>query len=868
MAPVNGPSAIPVINLPLQLTSFIGREREIAEVKRMLATTRLLMLTGSGGCGKTRLALQVADGLPDEFPDGVWLIDLAPLADPSLVPQTVASVFDLHESGETPLLNILQNYFHSKNLLWVLDNCEHLIRACAELCDTMLHACPDMKILATSREALNIAGETSFRVPSLALPDLQQSRSLEVLSQCESVRLFVARAGAARSDFQLTDSNVRLIAQICQRLDGMPLAIELAAARVNSFSIEEIAARLDDRFRLLSSGSRTTLPRYQTLRASIEWSYDLLSATERVLLQRLAVFAGGFTVEAVETVCVEERKDEILEVLSRLVQKSLVVVRLDDKPRYRLLETIRQYAHEKLAESGEGDAVRDRHLHYFMNFAEAIAPKLHGPEQMQTLDRFDSELDNLRAALEWSLGEGRVEQGLRLAAALMWFWERRGYFSEGRGRMESLLNQPEAAPKTLIRANGLVAASLMASSLAAVWVGGSKASRPYLEEAITIAREHGQAGKRLCALALSFLSNNVNIDDPVLAQSQYDEAWTIVQEIHEPWISALLLHQRAHWYQKQNDYRAAGKTFEDSMKLFRSMDDKRWAAILLNDIASVIYPRQGNYAGARLTLEENLSYFREIRDRMHICFTLGHLGGVVRVEGNHDLAKEYYSEELEIARELGSKLLISSAATNLGFCAVRDDELDSARSFLTQGLGLAQALDEKARTFAPLVGFAFLAVAEKQARRAVQIFGAVDNLLKGRSVGNLASEADYNQSLAIARKQLDEAAFNAAWNEGRAMTLEQAIEFVLAEPNREHGAKALPQTMKDKFGGLTPREREIAVLIAQGKSNPEIAAALVVSERTVTTHVSNILSKLEFTSRTQIASWATAKRLAKSETKT
>jgi predicted ATPase len=773
-------------NLPLQLTSFIGRECEIAEVKRLLCTTRLLMLIGSGGCGKTRLALQVAADLRDEFPDGVWLVDLAPLSDPSLVPQTVASIFELHESGETPLTNILQNFLHAKDLLWVLDNCEHLIQACADLCDVLLRACPNLKILATSREALNIAGETSIRVPSLALPDPQQLPPLEILSQYEALRLFLARANAARSDFQFTEANARLVAQICQRLDGMPLAIELAAARVNSISVEEIAARLDDRFRLLSSGSRTTLPRYQTLRASIDWSYDLLSDGERVLLRRLAVFARGFTLQAAESVCAEEHQSDVLDVLARLVQKSLVVIKLDDKPRYRLLETIRQYARERLAESTDEDAIRDRHLDYFMNFAEAVAPKLHGPEQMQWLDRLDSEHDNIRAALEWSLSEGRVEKGLRLAGALAWFWERRGYWSEGRERVERLLNQPEAAAKTLNRANGLFAASVLASSLGSAWIAGSKASRPYLEEAIAIAREHGQAGKRLCALALTFLSNILHADNPALAQSQYDDAWATAQELGDQWISALLLHQRAHWFERQKDDKAARNAFEDSMRLFRSVGDRRWEAILFSDIAELSFI-QGDTVDARRRLEQNLPFFRETKDRQHICFTLGRLGEIARAEGNYELAKKYSSEGLEIARELGGKMQIASASVNLGFVAVYDGELNSARSLFVESLARARELDSKPGVAFALLGFASAAATEKQARRAVHLLAVVDTLLEGGDKGSLdpADEAEYKRNLALARAQLDEAVFNAAWAEGQKMTVEQAVELALKEVGSE-----------------------------------------------------------------------------------
>jgi len=862
-----GEMRTPRHNLPLQLTSFIGREREMAEVKRLLSSTRLLSLTGSGGCGKTRLAMQAAASQLEDFPDGIWLADLAPLFDPALIPQAVASIFDLYQVSDTPIITLLLNFLQSKNLLLILDNCEHLIQGCAELCNELLRACPNLEILATSREALNTAGETAFYVPPLSMPDPQKSASIQDLKQYESVLLFIERANAANPNLQSNDANAPAIAQICVRLDGMPLAIELAAARVNSISVEEIAARLDDRFRLLMAGSRTALPRHRTLRALIDWSYDLLSDPERILLWRLAVFAGGFTLEAAESVCAEGNKNEILDLLSSLVQKSLVLLQLDDQPRYRLLETIRQYASEKLVESGEEYAARDFHLDYLMKFAEATTPKLHGPEQMQALDRLDDELDNVRAALEWSVREGRAEKGLRLAAALAWFWERRGYWSEGRARLERLLNQPEAAPGTLIRAHGLVAAGLLANSLAAAWVGGGKASHPYLKEAITIAREHGQAGKPLCALALIFLSNSVYADDPILAQSQCDDAWATLQELNEPWISALLIHQRAHWYENQHDYQAARKAFEDSMMLFHSVGDRRWEAILFSDLGE-LSSIQGDNVDARRRLEINLSYFRQTKDRQHICFSLLRLAYIARTEGNYALVKEYAVEGLGLARELGSKLQINSLTEDLGFVALHDGEVEAGRSFFVECLATAQALNIKARVATALLGYASIAVVEKQVRRAVKLFAVVDTLLEGK-IGP-GDGREYNKYLTIAREQLAEATFDQAWAEGRAMAFEQAIEFAFAEPepDRTRLATISQQTMKEKFGGLTSREREVAVLIAQGKSNPEIAKALVVSERTVTTHVTNILSKLRFTSRTQIASWATEKRLTQSETKT
>jgi predicted ATPase/DNA-binding SARP family transcriptional activator len=363
-------------NVPVPLTSFVGRQLEMAEVKRLLETTRLLTLTGAGGCGKTRLAIQIATDLAhaNRFKNGVWWVDLAALSNPALVPQTVANVFDLRESPQAPLIAILINYFRAKELLLVLDNCEHLIEACARLTETLLSACPQLRILMTSREALNIAGETTYRVPSLSLPDPQRLSPLPALTQYEAVRLFIERAVAVQPAFSVTNANAPAVAQICQHLDGIPLAIELAAARIRALSPDQIAARLDDRFNLLTGGSRTALPRHQTLRAAMDWSYDLLSESERVLLQRLSVFAGGWTLEAAEAVCAEENAS-LLDVLTSLIDKSLVVVEEKDvEMRYRLLEMIRQYTHEKLHESGESQAVRDRHLEYFLSLAEEGEP--------------------------------------------------------------------------------------------------------------------------------------------------------------------------------------------------------------------------------------------------------------------------------------------------------------------------------------------------------------------------------------------------------------------------------------------------------------------------------------------------------------
>ncbi len=420
-------------NLPIQLTSFIGRERELAELKPLLLTAHLLTLTGPGGTGKTRLALWLAADALESFADGVWLVELAPLADPGLVPQTVAATLGLRDQPGRAVLEVLLDYLRSKSVLLVLDNCEHLIAACAQLAETLLRAVPGLRILASSREALGVAGETAYRVPSLALPEPEVPR-LDALIGNDCVRLFVERAAAAHPAFHLTAANAPAITQISRRLDGIPLALELAAARTSVFPPDQIAARLDDRFRLLTGGSRTALPRHQTLLALIEWSHNLLTETERVLLRRLSVFAGGWSLEAAQAVCGEGLGEDVLDTLAHLADKSLLDVEAPIEAvegRYHLLETIRQFARDRLLASGEVERTRDRHLEHFIQFAEETEPRLRRAEQLEWLERMDREHDNLRAALAWALERDMSAHALRLAGALTYYWELRGYWNEG-----------------------------------------------------------------------------------------------------------------------------------------------------------------------------------------------------------------------------------------------------------------------------------------------------------------------------------------------------------------------------------------------------------------------------------------------------
>ncbi|HSG45359.1 MAG TPA: adenylate/guanylate cyclase domain-containing protein, partial [Anaerolineales bacterium] len=444
-------------NLPVHLTSFIGRESEIDEVKDKLKEHRLVTLTGSGGTGKTRLSLQVAAEVIEKFDHGIWFVELAPLTDPDLIPQTILSAIGIREQeGKTPL-DLLKEYLSEKRTLIVLDNCEHLISASAQVVNELLRAAPRVKVLTSSREALGVRGEVSYPVPSLTLPNLNHLPAIEGLSQYEAVRLFIDRALLVAPHFEVDKDNAPYIAQICHRLDGIPLAIELAAARAKVLSVDQISKRLDDRFRLLTGGARTALPRQQTLRALIDWSYDLLEENERLLLCRLSVFMGDWTLEAAEEVCEGDGIDsyDVLDLLSQLVNKSLVVVNEKSKSgetRYRMLETIRQYARDKLLETGGGDAVRDKHLAYFVKLTEQAEPELYRANQVFWINKLDDELDNIRAAVKMAIATD-AKSGLKILNYIPPFLGSRGLMREVEAWLTKLLSLYDNADA--VRAHGL-----------------------------------------------------------------------------------------------------------------------------------------------------------------------------------------------------------------------------------------------------------------------------------------------------------------------------------------------------------------------------------------------------------------------------
>ncbi|HEY0338586.1 MAG TPA: tetratricopeptide repeat protein, partial [Burkholderiales bacterium] len=566
-------------NLPQQVSSFVGRERVLADIRNQLGNTRLLTLFGAGGLGKTRLSLQVAAEMLDDFPDGVWFVDLAPMTDERLVPQAAASVLGVKEEAGRPVLEALVKYVSDRELLLILDNCEHLLHACAELASQLLRSGRRLKILASSRQPLHVAAETTYHVPSLSVPEPQATVTTQALAQYEAVRLFVDRARAAQPSFQITDGNSKAVVDICHRLDGIPLALELAAARARALSVTEIAARLNDRFRLLTTGDRTALPRQQTLRASIDWSYALLTDEERALLRRLAVFAGGWTLHAAEAIGAAGAvaKADVLDLLTNLVEKSLVKSDAGGD-RYRLLETVRQYAQERLDESGERDLAYNNHLRFYLEFAERAWPELVGPNQGRWLKELDLERDNILAA--HALCEHAncdAELGLRLASSVKRYWLNRGLLGLGHRVTVEALSRPGASERTAVRCRALFDAGQLGS-----FMGQYGEAQQYLEESLSIAREIGD--QRRIAMVLQPLGIvHHGQGNMSTARGYFEEALALAQGLGNKREIAAALNALAQLHRVQGEPDMAEPLYENAVALAHELGDRESIAIgLLN----------------------------------------------------------------------------------------------------------------------------------------------------------------------------------------------------------------------------------------------------------------------------------------------
>jgi non-specific serine/threonine protein kinase len=762
-------------NLPQALTSFIGREREIAEIKRLLPDTRLLTLTGTGGIGKTRLAVQAAAEVADAYRDGVRFVDLAPLTDPTLVPSALALVLGVKEAADQPLLRTLCEHLRSKEMLLVLDNCEHLLGAGADLADALLRDTARVSIVATSRESLHVAAERIFPLDVLPLPDPKAAATS--IARSDAVQLFVDRARQHRPRFDLLGPRARAVAEICVRLDGLPLALELAAARVAVLPVEEIVRLLDQRFRLLTRGRGDELPRQRTLRAMIDWSHELLDLTEQQLFARLSVFAGGWTIAAAEAVGAggSIAKDDVVYLLIALIEKSLVVAN-EDGDRYRMLETVREYARERLTESDSAEAVRDRHRDYFLALAEEAKPKLSGADQAEWLQRLEIEHDNLRSAIERSLAQAGSEKGLRLCSALQQLWITRGHFSEGRQWCALALDRAQSETLTVERAMVLNTSGTLAH-----YLGDDASSRSLHEESLAIMRKLGD--RRGIGNALHSLGN-VALDkcEFTSAQALYEESLAIRRELDDRVGIAHLLHNLGLVAYDQGDYPAARSMYDEALAMQRKLGDKGGISFALHNLAMVASV-QGDAAFARSLYEESLAIKRELGDARGIANTLNNLGMSADQQGDHAGARALYEESLAIKRELGDRRGTANTLNNLGMAALELGDLAAARARNEESLEIRCELMDRWGITNSLEGLAAVIAVSGTPQRAARLWGAAEQLRKENGSPRPPNEQPaYDRHVAAARTGSgDAAAFDRAWQEGLVLTPEQAIELALAK---------------------------------------------------------------------------------------
>jgi predicted ATPase/transcriptional regulator with XRE-family HTH domain len=722
-------------NLHTPLTSFVGRELEIAEVDRLLGATRLLTLTGAGGVGKTRLALQVGVALRAAFADGVWLVELAALADPAFVPQAVALALGLTSGSARPIDTVLADYLRDKHLLLILDNCEHLLVACARLAEFILREAPQVRILTTSRESLGVLSATTWHVPSLSLPDrLPETNTpplIEQLRESEAVRLFVDRAKTAKADFVLTSRNARAVAQICCRLDGMPLAIELAATRLRVMAVQEIAARLDDRFKLLTSGNSTALPRHQTLRAMIDWSYDLLADQQRALLRRLSVFAGGWALEAVEWM---GTADEALDLLTHLVNKSLVVVEEhDNTTRYRLLETIGAYAREKLVQATEEHHARAQHLDYYIHLVEQAAPHLTSRHRKIWNERLELEHDNLRAGLEWATRHA-MPAALDLIARLWFFWFWNGYWSEGTAWADRVL-PATVGEQTRERAWALIGAANLAGR------SGDYARQDiWLAEGVALA----QALDEKEALAWARITMSI-------LTAEYAQARALLEE-------SIALARAA-----KNDWLVADALF------------------MIGDRAR----NHGDLDRATTVYTESLSLFHTVGDPLMIAWPRGNLGRLALQRGDYAQAQAAFEESVELCRQMGNKPGTADWLIQLATVALYRSDYTQVRSALVECLRLCREIGNAEAVADCLVIAAGLAEANRNWERAATLLAMADSILERYNLlhrmVDSSSYTEYTRRVAAVRVRLSEHSFATAWAAGRAMESGRAIQYALAD---------------------------------------------------------------------------------------
>jgi predicted ATPase/class 3 adenylate cyclase/DNA-binding CsgD family transcriptional regulator len=902
--PLRVSTAVVSTRLPVQLTSFVGRDAQLTQLRELLAQNRVVTLTGAGGVGKTRLAIQVAAGMAGEFSDGVWYVDLAPITDPELVAVTVARALGLPDQPGRSTMDTLLRFVRDRQMLVVLDNCEHLLDASAELVVALLSGAPRLTLLATSREAIGVAGEVSWRVPSLSLAD-------------DAIELFTDRARHARPDFTLTDSNAAVVGEICARLDGVPLAIELAAARVRALSLTEILDSLHDRFRLLTGGARTAVRRQQTLRASVDWSHALLTEPERVLFRRLAVFLGGFDLAAAQAVAGagDVQRYQVLDQLTLLVDKSLVVA--DDsgeRTRYRLLETVRQYALEKLGESGEADAVRTRHRDHYTSMA-AVLDAPAGSNYEQRIEQANIEIDNLRAAFGWSRENSDTELALVLASSLQPLWEARGRIQEGRTWFDTALadldaQHPGVAPAVRARAladkavldtwvgaaastdqahqalaiardvddPALLARTLVACGFTAVASYDVEAARAYFTEAIGLARALDDRWK--LSQILGWQAQGAHVaGDPIAGRAASEEGRDLADAIGDRFNSRVCRFCLGSAQMRSGDLAGAVTQFGEVAAEAQAAHDEIWRVTSLAG-QSLALARQGEAAAARAAAEAALEGGAELGGRWaaigHAAAGVAALaagdraavheareaarqdmivvtGGAAAVQRLWNAEAALADRDLAAARRWADEAVTTTtgswlmwALTTRARAAIAQGEPDQADRDAHDALTIAASMQAYSGLSDTLECLAALAGEAGSHREAARLFGAAHAIRQ--RIGEVRFKVwntGYEASVAAVRDALGDNDFDSAWAEGAALSTDEAIAYA----QRGRGERKRPTT---GWASLTPTERDVVRLVSEGLANNDIAGRLFVSPRTVQTHLTHVYTKLGLTGRVQL----------------
>ncbi|MCE7981148.1 MAG: helix-turn-helix domain-containing protein [Caldilinea sp. CFX5] len=781
--PVTPQPAPRLTNLPQRLTSFIGREQAVMTLQRLVKENRLVTLTGVGGVGKSSLALAVAETLA--FPDSVWLLELAPITEGGLVARRLADLFHLPETPEQTALEAVTIYLQHKELLLIVDNCEHLIATCAEIVDRLLQAAANLHILATSREALNIAGEHEWPVVPLATPTHAPSEgaawSMRQLQPFAAVQLFSERAQAINADLRFTDQDAPLLAHLCRQLDGIPLALELAAARCKSLTLTEIVARLNDRFSLLSAGRRTALLRHQTLRATVDWSYDLLSPAEAALFRSLAVFAGGWTLAAAEQVAPPgQRQPPTFDLLHQLVNKSLVVVdQRGETTRYRMLETIREYAHEKLVEQGEEAAVREQHAVYFLQLAEQVRPLLYSAEQQVWYQRLIEEQNNFRAAVQWARANQHYVLVARFGASLCWFWTKHGEMREEMPRLEwalAAIDHHNATTPPAIRAKALYSVGT-----GAAWSGDFVRARQLFEECLQV-EEEPNAWFELSEV-LGSLADIVEWEGDYAHATALIERYLALSRAHNFMQGvADALTSLGELVRLQGDYVRARQLLQESL-------DLRKAVGTLLGVASTqgylgIATRElGDFLEAQRLQEEALQLATTLDDKMLIAGITTELGVLAHLLHDYEKAEHLQQRALTLLTELDFQAYVALALSRLGSLALSQGDGGTAYNYYVESLIIAQRIATKRSLAASLEGLAAVAIQNGQPHQASHLLGAADACRQSIGISRPIEERIlYAQAIAVARATLGEAQFEAAYRTGQAATLHDVLTVFTQSP--------------------------------------------------------------------------------------